>query len=345
MQPGLVTVMIPSYNYARYLPQAVESAATQSNSDVVIVDNGSTDESPDVGRQLAESYDNVRFVAYPENEGIITSFNRCRDEVRGEYATLLCADDVLTPGSLERSRALMDEHPTVSLVYGPVEYFSTLDTVSAAEFDRDVRPSVVHAGADWIDRLCRTGANPIANPEALMRTSVLDGVGRYEPRTPYTSDLNLWLRMAAVCDVAYLPGPLQALFRRHDSNEGNAYPNASFAELSQRWMAFATFFEGVGDDPRRFAWETAARRRLAGTARYSASRAFVRRDDAEVESLLDLATEIDGAEPIRERIGWELRRFLGPSATRLFPPFAPRPIISRIERVIGDRRRARQGIA
>src|SRR3954463_8554091 len=101
MQSGpLVSVTIPSYNYEQYLAEAVESAATQRGVrvEVVIVDNASTDCSLALARRLAQEYDNVRVVEYAENHGIISSLNRCRDEVRGEYAVLLCADDCLTPG-------------------------------------------------------------------------------------------------------------------------------------------------------------------------------------------------------------------------------------------------------
>jgi glycosyltransferase involved in cell wall biosynthesis len=345
MESEMVTVMIPSYNYARFLPDAVESAASQVNADVVVVDNGSTDESPAVGRDLAERFDNVRFVSHADNLGIITSFNRCRDEIRGEYTVLLCADDVLSPGSLARSLSFMTAHPSVGLAYGPVRYFSSFESIAPEAVPPASVAPVVHRGAEWIARLCRTGANPISTPEAIMRSSVLAAAGPYEERTPYTSDLNLWLRMAALADVAFLPGPIQAYFRLHDSNEGNAYPHASAAEVSQRWTAYATFFETLGDDPRRSGWERSARRRLANTARYAASRAYVRTDLDETDHLLRLASEIDADQPAGERIGWALRRRLGPRVSRVFPPFAPRPVAHRVERVVGERRQRRSGIA
>ena len=185
--------MIPSYNYARYLREAVESAAGQVNVDVVIVDNGSTDESPTLGAQLAELHRNVRFVSYEDNQGIITSFNRCRQEVRGEYAVLLCADDMLTPGSIERSRQFMAAHPSVGLMYGPASFFVRLEELRPDELEGEIRPPIVYRGDRWIERLCRTGLNPIYTPEAFARSSVLETVGGYESTTPYTSDLNMWL--------------------------------------------------------------------------------------------------------------------------------------------------------
>src|SRR5262245_42158451 len=172
MQLGLVTVMIPSYNYARFLTECVESAANQANADVAIVDNGSTDGSPEIGAALAERYDNVRFKRYEDNQGIITSFTRCREEIRGEYAVLLPADDYLAPGSLQPSAECMAAPPGVGLVYGPAKYFGTLDEIGPDDLAGEVRPPNVFPGEQWIESLCRTGLNPIRTPEAVARASV-----------------------------------------------------------------------------------------------------------------------------------------------------------------------------
>jgi glycosyltransferase involved in cell wall biosynthesis len=339
--------MIPSYNYGRYLRDCVASAATQQGVevDVVLVDNGSTDGSPQVAAALVAEYPQVRVVTYADNDGIIASFNRCRDEVRGEYAMLLCADDCLTPGSLARSVQFMNAHPSVGLVYGTALDFADLAEVNIGSLPTTVQGSVVHRGTEWIDRLCRTASNPIRTPEILMRTSVLDAAGRYDPACPYTSDLNMWLRLAAQADVAYLRGPIQALFRRHDGNEGRAYPHASVAELRQRWAAFDQFLEGVDDSPRRVEWERSIRGRMGADCRYAASRAFAR-GDHEVDDLLALGADIDKrAMPTVERGEWAIRRALGPKLSRLVPLLAVRPVVRRLERTIANRRRMRRGLA
>ncbi len=93
-----------------------------------------------------------------------------------------------------------------------------------------------------------------------MRSSVLAEVGPYELSCRYTSDLNMWLRIATVSDVAYLPGVVQALFRQHETNAGKAFPHASLPELEQRWTAFDRFFDVIEGDPRRAGWERAGAR-------------------------------------------------------------------------------------
>lgn len=347
MHAGLVTVMVPSYNYAQYLEECVRSASDQAHADVVVVDNGSTDGSPEIGARLAEELDNVRFVRHPTNDGIITSFNRCRDEIRGEYAILLCADDCLTPGSLARAVPFMAAHPNVGLGYGTALDFSSLADVPLSTLPTEVHPALVHEGGSWVERVCRTGLNPIRTPEAIMRSTFLAAAGPYEEACRYTSDLNMWLRLAALSDVAYLPGPVQALFRQHDTNAGLAFPHASVAELEQRWTAFDRFFEVIGGDTRRAAWERAARARMAAVARYSATRAFLGDDGpAQAEALLAFGERLDpdGSSALEQR-SWDLRRRLGATVSRWFPGFAVRPLVSRATRILGERRRAATGLA
>jgi glycosyltransferase involved in cell wall biosynthesis len=345
---GSVTIMVPSYNYAQYLTECVESAAVQEDVEVVVVDNGSTDESPEIGRRLADEHGNVRFVCHPDNRGIIASFNRCRDEVRGEYAVLLCADDCLTPGSIARSLAFMRSHPEVGMVYGPVTLFSRREDVDEAP-SAPAQPPIVHHGADFVDNLCRSGMNPIRNPEVLMRTSTIERVGRLDPRCPYTSDLNMWLRIAAVSNVAFLSGPAQALYRVHGSMHSGNFPWFSPSDFEQRWMAFRAFFETVVDSTQRWRWESLARRSLAAGARYAATRAFVSTDlsapEDDANLLLAFAERIDpDATGVGERTGWALRRLLGPSSSRWFPGFLPRAAAHRAARVRAEGRRKRTGL-
>jgi glycosyltransferase involved in cell wall biosynthesis len=345
---AVVTVMVPSYNYEHYLTECVESATQQEGVelDIVIVENASTDGSLAVARKLADKYDSVRLVVYEDNQGIICSLNRCREEVRGDYAVLLCADDCLTPGSLARSVAFMEAHPEVGLAYGPAIDFADLSEITPDRLVAAEGDPIVYSGADWIARRCKAGSNPIRTPEALMRTSTINSVGLLDPATPHCSDLNMWLRIAAVADVAYLPGPPLALYRKHSTNYSIAFLNWALPDLEQRWTAFQSFFARVQDRPERHEWERSIRHVLGREARYLATRVFAHdQGEDKVAQLMAFADEVDpdGASTVEE-LGWKVRRKLGPSLARRFPPFLPWPALRRVGRDVAERRRVRTGV-
>ena len=347
-----ISVVIPSYNYGKYLRQCVRSAAEQPGVDheVVIVENASTDGSLDIARSLANEYPNVRLVSFTSNEGIIASINRCWSEVRGEYGVLLCADDLLTSGSLARSLAFMEFHPNVGLVFGPTDAFLGDDAPTETADAMSESPPVIHSGEAWITERCRSGRNPIFTPEAMIRTEVLRKVGGANPELPYTSDLNLWLRIASETDVAYLAGHLQALHRRHPSNYSVAYLRNVLMEMQQIWAAFEQFFLTVASHPKRAEWEMLVRKSLAKEIRYRAAREFSLAGGGSASSdykpLLVFAYTLDPA--ISSRAGrefaWAIRVRMGPRAANLMPTLWVARIHRLLQRYLWKRRARRMGI-
>ena len=112
---------------------------------------------------------------------------------------------------------VMEEHPGVGMVYGRAAVLRTGPDAAAGGGDR-WRGTTVWAGARWIERRCRTAHNCISSPEVVVRTSVQRAVGGYDPACYHTTDLNMWLRIAAVADVAYVRGAVQALYRIHSES-------------------------------------------------------------------------------------------------------------------------------
>jgi len=334
------------------LRQCVRSAAEQPGVDheVVIVENASTDGSLDIARSLAIEYPNVRLVSFTSNEGIIASINRCWSEARGEYGVLLCADDLLTSGSLARSFAFMESHPNVGLVFGPADAFSGDDAPTETTDAMSESSPVIHSGEAWITERCRSGINPIFTPEAMIRTEVLRKVGGANPELPHTSDLNLWLRIASETDVGYLTGHFQALYRQHPSNHSVAYRRNVLMEMQQRWAAFEQFFLTVASRPERAEWEMLVRKSLAKETRYRAAREFSLAGGGSAGSdykpLLAFADALDPA--INWRAGrefaWAIRVRIGPGAANLMPTLWVAMIQRLLQRYLWKRRARRMGI-
>ena len=86
--------------------------------DVLIVDDASPDDSAAVAYRLADEDPRVSVLVHPTNMGHIATYNDGLARAKGDYVVLLSADDAITPGSLARSTALMEAHPSVGFVYG-----------------------------------------------------------------------------------------------------------------------------------------------------------------------------------------------------------------------------------
>lgn len=234
-----ITVVIPCYRYGHFLESAVASVLSQEDVDarVVIVDDASPDGSADVARALAARDPRVEAVLHGSNAGHIATYNDGLARVRTEFATLVSADDVVAPGALGRAVALMQRRPSIGLVYGAVATFRD---------DRDPRPTRTRPfhlwrawrGEEWIDAVARSGYNPIASPEAVFRTSVLERIGGYTSALPHSGDLEYWLRIAAAWDVGQIHGPVQAYYRVHGANMHLTDFSTRAADLRERWAAF-----------------------------------------------------------------------------------------------------------
>jgi glycosyltransferase involved in cell wall biosynthesis len=212
-----VSVIIPCYNYGRYLRQCVDSVLSQEGVDVavLVIDDASTDGSAQVVAALEHRDPRVRVICHERNMGHIATYNEGIEWADGDYLLLLSADDYLTPGSLSRAAALMDAYPNVGLVYGQAPSLWDDETLA--------RPLTSSAGArvirghEWIGARCQQMNNVVATATAVVRTALQHRLGGYRADCPYAGDLEMWLRLAAYADVGELKAD-QAVYRQHGGN-------------------------------------------------------------------------------------------------------------------------------
>lgn len=239
-----VSVVVPCFNYARFLPQSVGSALDQEGVEVnvIVVDDASTDESAAVARRLAAADERVAVLVNDVNVGAVDTFNRGLAEARGEFVVRLDADDLLTPGSLARAIALMQALPAVGLVYGHPLHFHGDDLPPART---TATGWLVWKGQHWLASRCQQGSNVITSPEVVMRRSVVDVVGGQRDLA-HTHDMEMWLRISAHADVAYVLGADQAWHRDHAESLSMkaADPLVILGEIRD---AFDVLFEGESE--------------------------------------------------------------------------------------------------
>lgn len=242
-----VQVLIPCYNYARYLEQCVFSALSQEGVfvNVLIIDDCSTDNTPQVCQKLASGDSRIRFIRHETNRGHIATYNEGIGRIEGDYFVLLSADDCLTPGSLRRATSLMDANPNVGMTYGQAISFFTDHPPKARTTMTGVS---LWTGEQWIRQVCRSGKNFLICPEAVVRSSVQRQIGGYDPALPHSGDMEMWLRIAAVSDIGRVNGVDQAFYRVHEQSMQRTVHAGFLVDLVGRREAFQSVFrkEGAG---------------------------------------------------------------------------------------------------
>ncbi|GGO96147.1 glycosyltransferase family 2 protein [Wenjunlia tyrosinilytica] len=279
-----VTVVVPAYNYARYLPGCVEAALAEEGLDVrvLVIDDCSSDDTPEVTAELARD-PRVSCLRHEANQGHVVTINEGLAAVTTDYTALVSADDLLTPGALGRAVRVLEENSGVGFVYGRALRFVSGRPLPSARADGS--RAVVVPGGQWVERVCRAARSPILSPEVVMRTSLSHEAGGYDPRLPHAGDLAMWLRLASRADVAWLPRADQAFYRVHDSNMHHSVFDGR-RRLDQLIAAYDVFLEKEG--PRLGGRESA---RLDGLAKRAVARWCVRKA---VTALDEGRREVDG---------------------------------------------------
>jgi glycosyltransferase involved in cell wall biosynthesis len=323
-----VDVVVPCYNYAHYLKFCVDSVLSQRDVSVrvLIIDDKSTDGTPDVCRELADKDSRVTFRRHEVNQGLIGTANEgLIGWAAADYTVLLSADDALTPGSLARAVAVMNAHPEVGMTYG----------MSLIINEGDVHMEVVDAakptyqilsGPQFIRRSCEAG-NPVPSPAAVVRTSVQHELGGYSPKMRHTSDMEMWMRIATRYSIGAIR-ETQALYRVHSSNMHLTYQQPVLGDRNERMETCLHVFENWrgAEVPGFVTWMSQMRRSFGLEAYYLAGRAFERGDEEGYRACLAFAEKYDPALTY-SAVWWKLRarRLLGPGLS-----FQLRKAVSRL---------------
>lgn len=191
-----VSIIIPAYNAAPWLAEAIESALAQTlaASSVVVVDDGSTDETAAIPPRYTDA---VIFHRQP-NAGVCAARNQGARMVRADWLLFLDADDRLRPGAVAAlcHRASLGDF---GVVYG-----QSVDLVRS-HFGDERGNSAMEGPAPAAARAAFWKA-PIATPGAAMiRRGLFDSIGRWNERFNTTADRDLWCRAGAVSPFAFIP--------------------------------------------------------------------------------------------------------------------------------------------
>lgn len=226
------TVVMPLYNQADLVGQALASVLSQTyrNVEVIVIDDGSTDGSAEIAKAVADS--RVRFVHQP-NQGVSVARNTGIELATSEYIALIDSDDRWQPTFLERNIRFAQCHPAVSTVYTNV----IVDRAIRPRIDSSLCPEGIIS--DYFRSVLRCHKH-LGTPSAVVaKKAALRDVGGFPAGVQYSEDHDLWMRLAWIGQVGFIAEPLSlyrnnacgAMSRR--AREGMPYPH--LAVTYRRW--------------------------------------------------------------------------------------------------------------
>jgi glycosyltransferase involved in cell wall biosynthesis len=268
-----VDIVVPCYKYGHFLLDCLPSIWTQEGVHlrVLVIDDASPDDSFEVASALAAEDQRVTVVRHPENRGLMATLNEGIDWAKAEYFLVLSADDLLVPGCLARAAAVMERHPKVGLVHGTELALYPGQTIPIPnETTQAAAATHLTTGLQYIEETCRLPNNHVGTSTAFLRTSVQKAAGHYNSKLPHTSDFEMWLRVAAISDVAKTDA-VQGIRRYHSNNMSSYYFSVVSRDFTERLSALESFFGGAGKDLKdAHQLRNLALRRLAEEAYWSA---------------------------------------------------------------------------
>jgi glycosyltransferase involved in cell wall biosynthesis len=261
-----VSVVIPTYNYGRYLGEAVSSVLGQTFPDFecIVVDDGSNDET---GRVLASFTDPRMVIDRTPRLGVSGARNRGVDLSRGDLIAFLDADDRWRPGKLERQVAILDKEPDVDMVFTNFLRFTAEEGFLPDQFsyvpELGEVPRRATAGGGLViegnpfDFLIGAREAAAWVPTVAVRRTAAEGI-RFPPGVRVGEDLHYLLHVAWKCRaLAYLPDP-QVEVRRHGNNAYEARDIPAHVVRVLRMMEGEASFAGRSSFRRRLGRELAA---------------------------------------------------------------------------------------
>lgn len=223
----LISVVLPAYNAAAYLPVALQSMADQTfgRLEVICINDGSTDETASILDRFSAGDKRFRAVHFQSNRGLVAALNEGIKEARGKYIARMDADDESLPDRLQRQFEFMEQHPEVGICGMAMEWMHNGKIIQLPEHHDDI--------------VCRGWReSPFAHPTVILRAEVLRKHSLcYEADAFPAEDFDLWVRLLSLSRGYNFP-EVGLRYRVHEaqiSSKGNTkQTNAAHAVIERQ---------------------------------------------------------------------------------------------------------------
>jgi glycosyltransferase involved in cell wall biosynthesis len=226
----LVSIVTPSYNQARFLEETIRSVLEQDypHIEYLIVDGGSTDDSLEIIQRYA---DRLAWWVSERDQGQTDAINKGFARARGEIFAWLNSDDTYAPGAISQAVAFLLSHPQAGMVYG-----------DANLIDENGRVIGKFPARQTDYRRLKRGYVHIPQQASFFRASLWKQVGPLDPTFYFAMDYDLWVRIARLAPLYYVPS-LWANFRLHDTGKSVVADDRCWPEMLRvHWREGGSWF-------------------------------------------------------------------------------------------------------
>jgi GT2 family glycosyltransferase len=218
-QPQRIDVIIPTYNYGRFLDQCLTAVTGQTRGDfsVLVIDNASEDDTPAIMARWLKRDVRVRYLRNDCNLGHVESMKKAYRLTGAEYVVVLPCDDLWQPSFLEQTAGALDTHPECTYAYTGWSNF--FDLPDGEGHGPETKAWAPHRESGVVeDMTCLAIQNWIPLSFGLFRRSACDALGGFSPEyLPHIGDMLLWMRLSALGKAYFIKEPLGKI-RTHGKN-------------------------------------------------------------------------------------------------------------------------------
>lgn len=237
----MVSVVVPSFRMAHFLPQMLASTLGQDHRplEIIVADGGSDDGTVALLREQAASHPELHWLSEPD-EGPADAVNKGLSMARGEFVVIQNADDVFRPSALAAAIATLQAHPQSSFVYGDIEIIDEAGNV------RSTRRFPDFSWEAFFGLSCT-----VAQSSILFRRELALAIGGWNGNY-YGCDLDFWMRLAFRGEPVHIPQVLSA-WRRYEGQRTNEAQYARIWEDYQRMVVESEDIRNTSPRIRRLA--------------------------------------------------------------------------------------------
>lgn len=249
----MLSVILPNYNHGEFIAATLDALVNQTRpaDEIIIVDDGSTDNSVDIIEGFLTQNNTIRLIRSPINEGAHAAVYKALQEVKGDFLYFAAADDEILPGLFEQSLNLLEAHPEAGACTSLASDLSPEGHVVGEIKSAKVCSEPAFIAPDKALKLLYRHNNWFMCNTAIYRRAILDGLGGFDPKLITYTDSFTCSIIALRHGICFIPLSLGAIRRMETNYSAMTVSNIDTAEKMfnyARQLMETTYREIFPDD-------------------------------------------------------------------------------------------------